>query len=83
MVKTALKVDQATTDVAPKAPGQVSQFGLLRTRRLGPLFTTQFLGAFNDNVFKQALFLILTFGGLLATEAGGVLVNLAAGLFYG
>ncbi len=81
MVKAALEVDQATTDGAPKALGQVSQFGLLRTRRLGPLFTTQFLGAFNDNVFKQALFLILTFGGLLATEAGGVLVNLAAGLF--
>jgi 1-acyl-sn-glycerol-3-phosphate acyltransferase len=38
-----------------------SQFGLLKTRRFLPFFLTQFLGAFNDNVFKQGLIILLTF----------------------
>jgi MFS family permease len=36
---------------------------LLRTRRFAPLFGTQFLGAFNDNLFKNTLAVILTFQG--------------------
>ena len=63
------------------AKGTTSQFGLLRTRRLGPLFATQFFGAFNDNVLKQALALMFVFGGLVAQGANaGIYVNLAAGL---
>ncbi len=62
-------------------PASPSQFGLLRTRRLGPLFVTQFFGAFNDNVLKQALALMFVFGGLIAQGANaGIYVNLAAGL---
>ena len=38
-----------------------SQFVLLTKRRFLPLFITQFLGAFNDNVFKQALIIFITF----------------------
>lgn len=38
-----------------------SQFSLLKTRRFLPFFGTQFLGAFNDNVFKQGLIILLTF----------------------
>src|SRR5436305_7198444 len=34
---------------------------LLRTRRFAPLFTTQFLGAFNDSLFKQAVVLFVTY----------------------
>ncbi|PKL98335.1 MAG: MFS transporter, partial [Gammaproteobacteria bacterium HGW-Gammaproteobacteria-9] len=34
-----------------------SQFRLLGKRRFLPFFCTQLLGAFNDNVFKQALIL--------------------------
>ena len=34
---------------------------LLKTRRFAPLFGTQFLGAFNDNLFKNTLAVILTF----------------------
>lgn len=34
---------------------------LFRTRRFAPLFGTQFLGAFNDNLFKNTLAIILTF----------------------
>lgn len=38
-----------------------SQFSLLKTRRFLPFFVTQFLGAFNDNVFKQGLIILLTY----------------------
>ncbi|MDI1302850.1 MAG: MFS transporter [bacterium] len=38
-----------------------NQFSLLKTRRFLPFFMTQFLGAFNDNVFKQSLIILLTF----------------------
>ena len=50
-----------------------------------PLFVTQFLGAFNDNVFKQALGILFAYGGLLAAGAAEeekeLYVNLATGLF--
>ena len=32
-----------------------SQFSLLRQRRYAPYFVVQALGAFNDNVFRQAI----------------------------
>lgn len=35
--------------------------GLLTKRRFLPLFVTQFLGAFNDNLFKTALVLLVTY----------------------
>ncbi|MCB1888375.1 MAG: MFS transporter [Rhodocyclaceae bacterium] len=59
-----------------------SQFGLLRERRFLPFFLTQFLGAFNDNLYKNALVVLITFQAARFTEMSpGVLVNLAAGLF--
>ena len=59
-----------------------SQFRLLSERRFGPFFATQTLGAFNDNVFKNALVILVTFGtaGLSADQVN-LYVNLAAGLF--
>ena len=39
----------------------INALGLLRRRRFLPLFTTQFLGAFNDNLFKQAMVLFATY----------------------
>ncbi|APR02992.1 MFS transporter [Thauera chlorobenzoica] len=58
------------------------QFALLRQRRFLPFFLTQFLGAFNDNVYKNALVVLLTFhAARYTTLAPGVLVNLCAGLF--
>ena len=35
---------------------------LLGTRRFLPMFLTQFFGALNDNVYKQALLLVITYG---------------------
>lgn len=55
---------------------------LLSARRFLPLFVTQFLGAFNDNLFKNAMVMLLTYR--LAAESGAnaqVMVTLAAGLF--
>lgn len=34
------------------------------SRRFAPLFGTQFMGAFNDNLFKTAIFVLITFYGL-------------------
>ena len=59
-----------------------SQFSLLQQRRFLPLFLTQFLGAFNDNVFKNALIILIAFQA--AEQAGmnsNTLINLSAGLF--
>ncbi|BDI07300.1 MFS transporter [Sphaerotilus microaerophilus] len=38
-----------------------SQFALLRQRRFAPFFWTQFLGAGNDNLFKFALTILVTY----------------------
>ena len=59
-----------------------SQFELLRERRFLPFFCTQFLGAFNDNVYKNALVIMLAFHAASVTSmSSGMLVNLCAGLF--
>ena len=58
------------------------QFGLLKSRRFAPFFATQFLGAFNDNLFKNALVVLLTFqAAQWTTLAPGLLANMAAGIF--
>ncbi len=58
------------------------QFNLLRERRFLPFFGTQFLGAFNDNLFKNALVVLLTFQAASWTSLNpGILANLAAGIF--
>ena len=58
------------------------QFSLLRERRFGPFFGVQFLGAFNDNVFKNALVVMLAFqASSFSSLSADLLVNLCAGLF--
>ncbi len=62
--------------------GSRSQYALLKTPRFLPFFVTQFLGAFNDNVFKNALIIFITFHVAGLTDAGvNTLINTAAGLF--
>lgn len=39
----------------------LNALGLLKQRRFFPLFVTQFLGAFNDNLFKTAMVLFATY----------------------
>src|SRR3982751_5934311 len=56
------------TAEAASAPSQpqpgaahVNQFALLRQRRFGPFFWTQFAGAANDNLFKFAFTVMVTY----------------------
>ncbi|WP_230660194.1 MFS transporter [Psychrobacter sp. I-STPA10] len=59
-----------------------TQFSLFRHRRFTAMFCTQFLGAFNDNVFKQALILVLTYTAASKLDiAVSILNNMAAMLF--
>src|SRR5215210_3232993 len=47
---------------SPRAPALIQNIThLLRSRRFVPLFATQFLGAFNDSLFKQAVVLFVTY----------------------
>ncbi|MHA3892852.1 MFS transporter [Acinetobacter sp. GXMZU3951] len=55
---------------------------LLSSRRFLPMFVTQFFGALNDNVYKQALLLVITYGWINQQNADvSTLNNLAALLF--
>jgi acyl-[acyl-carrier-protein]-phospholipid O-acyltransferase/long-chain-fatty-acid--[acyl-carrier-protein] ligase len=57
------------------------QIELLRARRFLPLLLTQTTGAFNDNLFKSAFIMLITYGaaagpdpGVVAAIAGGALI---------
>lgn len=57
-------------------------FYLLGQQKFLPLFVTQFLGALNDNVFKNALVMLITYRVTDASNLDSqILVTLAGGLF--
>jgi 1-acyl-sn-glycerol-3-phosphate acyltransferase len=58
-----------------------NQFQLLRERRFAPFFATQALGAFNDNVFRNATVLLIGFDMGLSTEQITTYSNVAPALF--
>ncbi len=59
-----------------------NEFTLLKQQRFLPFFVTQFLGAFNDNVFKNALIILIAFQVAVADPAQiNTLINISAGLF--
>src|SRR4029453_2913746 len=63
-------------------PMQSALVQLLTTRRFAPLFITQFLGAFNDNLLKSALGILVAYR--LADRSGldaGSLAMVASALF--
>lgn len=58
------------------------QFYLFTKRRFLPFFITQFLGALNDNLFKNALLVIVVSTAITAADSNtNFITNLAAGLF--
>ena len=57
-----------------------NQFALLRQRRFAPYFIVQALGAFNDNVYRQAIIGLLFYLGLDADERG-LYATLAPAIF--
>jgi 1-acyl-sn-glycerol-3-phosphate acyltransferase len=59
-----------------------SPLNLLSQRRFLPFFITQSLGAFNDNIYKNALVILVTFGiAGMTPDKINFTVNLAAGIF--
>ncbi|MDH3621992.1 MAG: MFS transporter, partial [Gammaproteobacteria bacterium] len=59
-----------------------NQFSLLGQRRFAPFFATQFLGALNDNIFRNGLVILITFQGVIVAGMDHTqLANVAAGLF--
>ena len=74
-----------TSDLASDQGGGLpehSQFRLLRERRFAPFFWTQFLGAGNDNIYKNALVIFVAFqAATLTTLSANDLVNIAAAVF--
>lgn len=60
----------------------MSQFSLLASRRFWPLFWAQFLGALNDNLFRFALVIFITFRlGENSALPASELVVLSGGIF--
>src|SRR2546421_7488632 len=55
-----------------------NQFALLSQRRFAPFFWTQFLGAGNDNLFKFAFTVLVTFqlqSDLLTPQTAGLVIG--------
>ena len=70
------------TDPSDANDSVSNQFALLGTRRFLPLFLTQFLGAFNDQVYQKAFVALVTYR--LAEKVGisiPLLGAIASGLF--
>ncbi|UGA55654.1 MFS transporter [Vibrio sp. VB16] len=63
-------------------PSPTSSSSLLTQRRFLPYFITQFFGAFNDNIFKNVLLILVAFtaSGTLSISSS-LFINIAAGLF--
>ncbi len=58
------------------------QFALLGRRRFAPLFVTQFLGAFNDNLFKSAMLFLIAFRLMADDPEGAVQAVTIAGAVF-
>ena len=58
-----------------------SAYHLLKQRKFLPLFLTQFLGAFNDNAFKNALVILITYTLSVQTLNPEAMVVLAGAIF--
>lgn len=81
-VYTLLNITHHKAPMARISEHRNEPFGLLGTRRFGPFFGAQFLGAFNDNLVKQAMLALLTFQSAAFTDMSPALVtNIAAGVF--
>jgi 1-acyl-sn-glycerol-3-phosphate acyltransferase len=64
--------------LSPSHPAEGGQFALLRQRRFAPFFWTQFLGAANDNLFKFAFTVLVTYQlqvSWLPAELAGLVIG--------
>jgi acyl-[acyl-carrier-protein]-phospholipid O-acyltransferase / long-chain-fatty-acid--[acyl-carrier-protein] ligase len=58
-----------------------TQLHLLKSRRLLPLFVTQFLGAVNDNLLKVGLVTLITFRPITDPDTTRTVVSIATAVF--
>jgi MFS family permease len=58
-----------------------TQTHLIHSRRFLPLFVTQILGAFNDNLFKNAMVLFVVYSVYQSEKAEGLFSAVASGVF--
>jgi acyl-[acyl-carrier-protein]-phospholipid O-acyltransferase/long-chain-fatty-acid--[acyl-carrier-protein] ligase len=58
-----------------------NQYHLLKTKRFLPLFITQFFNAFNDNVFKNALVILITYRLAQSASSEQFMIALTGGIF--
>lgn len=60
----------------------INQLSLFKTKRFLPLFLTQFFGAFNDNLFKNALAIFITYSLANTVRINSeILITAVAGIF--
>lgn len=59
----------------------IGALGLMKERRFLPLFVTQFLGAFNDNLFKNAMIFFATYQIFNSVEDETRFSAIATGIF--
>ena len=67
--------------VSTACTGMTGTFALLKQRRFLPLFVTQLLGAFNDNLFKNAMVLFVVYGVFNDEASDTAFSAIATGLF--
>src|SRR2546430_2527246 len=73
--------ERPVTAARPASTEPGGTLALLASRRFGPLFATQFLSAFNDNAVRNALVLMIAYGGEVGALSAQIMIPLAAGLF--
>ena len=66
---------------AAQSEFMTTQTHLIHSRRFLPLFVTQLLGAFNDNLFKNAMVLFVIYGVYKDPQTEGLFSAVASALF--
>jgi len=76
--------NQQTDQSAPanNSNREPNQFSLLTQKRFLPFFLTQALGALNDNIFKNALIIMVSYRGLSALGLDSKLLVTAAAVIF-
>jgi len=74
-----LSPETTATQIIDKEP---HQFALLKQKRFLPFFLTQALGALNDNIFKNALVILIGFKGITALGLDSKLLVTAAAVIF-
>ena len=82
MVLVLLAVTLLLLPMVTRESAMPESIHLLSSPRFRPFFLTQLMGAFNDNLFKNGLTILIAFqSAAISQQQSNTLVNIAAGLF--